>query len=96
MVLDTEQYRYQRYCSDIAGQDIRAHAGGPVAVIRHVRNFLSTHCPHSVFLPGPDRIAERFDHFRSELPGACAILHLDPAKLTFSDLTRLTLAYIES
>ncbi len=27
LILDTERYRYQQFISDIAGQDIRAHAG---------------------------------------------------------------------
>jgi hypothetical protein len=96
MVLDTEPYRYQRYVSDIAGQDIRAHHGDPAKVIGHVRNFLSSHAPLSVFLPGPDKILERYRHFRSELPAACAILHLDAGSLTFGDLTRLIVAYLKS
>lgn len=96
MVLDAEPYRYQRYISDIAGQDIRAHGGLPAAVIRHVRNFLSTHASASDFLPGPEKIVMRYQHFRGELPGSCALLHLDPANLTFGDLTRLIVAYIRS
>jgi len=27
LILDTERYRYQKFCSDIAGQDIKAHEG---------------------------------------------------------------------
>lgn len=27
LILDTERYRFQRFCSDIAGQDIKAHEG---------------------------------------------------------------------
>ena len=96
VVLDTEQFRYQRYISDIAGQDIRAHGGNPAKAIRHVRNFLSSHTPQSVFLAGPDRIIERYERFRAELPISCAYLHMDPAQLTFVDLTRLIEAYISS
>ena len=96
MVLDYEQYRYQRYISDIAGQDIRAHGGDPATVIRHVRNFLSAHSPHTMFLPGPDKIIERYHQFRDELPRTCGILHLDAENLTFGDLTRLIVGYIKS
>lgn len=95
VVLDTERYRYQRYISDIAGQDIRAHHGEPSEVIRHVRNFLSTHTPSFIFLPGPERIIERYDDFRSELPVTCSVMHLDPGNLTFGDLTRLIVAYVD-
>lgn len=96
VVLESEQYRYQRYISDIAGQDIRAHGGDPVQIIRHVRNFLASHVPESVFLPGAERIAARYQRFRSELPVTCADLHLEPDNLTFGDLTRLSLGYINS
>jgi hypothetical protein len=95
VVLDAERYRYQRYISDIAGQDIRSHGGDAGTAVRHVRNFLSAQTA-SDFLPGPERILERYGHFRSELPGLCARLHLNPASRTFSDLTRLIFAYISS
>jgi hypothetical protein len=31
LVLDTEQYRYQRFISDLSGQDIHAHGGNQIA-----------------------------------------------------------------
>jgi hypothetical protein len=96
IVLDSEPYRYQRYISDIAGQDIRAHHGNTAEVIRHVRNFLSSHSAAPVGLPGPDKVVERYRSFRQRLPGMCALLHLEPAKLTFSDLTRLVVGYTTS
>lgn len=96
VVLDTEQYRYQRYLSDIAGQDIRAHGADPAMAIRHVRNFLSTHAPQPLFLPGPEKIIHRYEQFRDDLPATCAATHLDPADLTFGDLSRLILGYMTS
>ena len=95
VVLESERYRYQRYISDIAGQDIRAHGGDPAQVIRHVRNFLSSHAP-GLLLPGADRIVARYLRFREDLPSTCAALHLDPGDLTFGDLTFLSLAFIRS
>jgi hypothetical protein len=94
MVLDAEPYRYQRYISDIAGQDIRAHGGEVSAVIRHVRNFLSAHSPVPLFLPGPEKIIARYWHFRDNASRTCEYMHLDPGNLTFGDLTRLILGYI--
>jgi hypothetical protein len=96
VVLDTEPYRYQRYISDIAGQDIRAHGADPAKAIGHVRNFLAPHTPPTVFLVGPDRILERYEQFRSELPTSCALLHVDPGQLTFGDLTWLIQGYLNS
>ena len=83
MVLDAEPYRCPRYVSDIAGQGIRAHRGNPAEVIRHVRNFLSAHAPAPVHLSGPDKIIGRYLQFRKDLPGTCAMVHLDPHNLTF-------------
>ena len=38
LVLDREQYRYQQFISDIAGQDIQAHNNSSREVITRVRN----------------------------------------------------------
>jgi hypothetical protein len=40
LVLDREPYRYQRFLSDIAGQDIEAHAGDPRRAVQRVRDWL--------------------------------------------------------
>jgi hypothetical protein len=37
LILDTEQYRYHRFISDIAGQDIRAHGSDPSGQSRWLR-----------------------------------------------------------
>lgn len=95
VIMDAEPYRYQRFVSDIAGQDIRAHAGEVLGAITHVRNFLLSYSPSSQALPGPERIAERYADFQEELPDLCSVLHVNPAKLTFLDLMRLIRAYNE-
>ena len=40
LILDTEQYRYQKTLSDLAGCDIEAHADDPEKALRKVRNWL--------------------------------------------------------
>jgi hypothetical protein len=42
LILERDLYRYQIYCSDIAGQDIRAHDNTAETAIRAVRNWLRT------------------------------------------------------
>lgn len=37
LILDREKYRYQGFCSDIGGQDVRAHGDDPEEAIRLVR-----------------------------------------------------------
>lgn len=96
IVLDTEPYRYQKYMSDIAGQDIRAHGGKAEEAIKVVRNFLASHSPADVILPGGDRIGARYRRFRNDLPQACAELHLDASDLMFGDLTRFILGWMRA
>ena len=38
LIFDSERYRYQRFCSYIAGQDIQSHESNPGDAIRVVRN----------------------------------------------------------
>jgi hypothetical protein len=42
LILDREPYRYQIFCSDIAGQDIRAHHNDVGYAISAVREWLRT------------------------------------------------------
>ena len=85
LILDTDRYRYQKFISDIAGQDISAHGGDPNRVIRVVRDWLSDSSPASLLLPSGSVIASRFRHFQKELPESCALLNLRPDELTFND-----------
>lgn len=95
IVLDTDRYRYQKFISDIAGQDIRSHGGSTEEAIRQVRDFLSTHCAPGVFLPGGDKIVQRYDGFRRALPGMCRELHLNDSKLNFRDLAGLIFTWLQ-
>ena len=82
-IVDREKHRYQKFISDIAGQDIYSHGNKPAKLINHIRNWLS---PHTKILPGGDHMVGRYRDFRAILPGICDGKHLDEAKLTFPDL----------
>lgn len=41
LVMDCEQYRYHKFISDIAGQDIKAHKNDTKEIIKVIRNWLS-------------------------------------------------------
>jgi hypothetical protein len=86
LILETEQYRYQKYLSDIAGQDIHPHAGDPKMAIIAVRNWLSSASKRKG-LPGGVKIVERYTRFQADLPALCARLHRQPDTLTFADLS---------
>jgi hypothetical protein len=93
LVLDRERYRYRNFCSDIAGQDIRAHNDQPRDAIRAVRDWLSTHGP-AIQMPGGKAIFERYERFRAQLSAQAADVHLDAAELTFGDYTKLVVGWL--
>lgn len=86
LILDKEQYRYQKFISDIAGQDIRAHDDDPKTIISVIRNWLRNASP-SISLPGGEAICARYELFRKEFPSLCQALQLSTDELTFIDFT---------
>jgi hypothetical protein len=95
LVLDRERYRYRAFCSDISGQDIRAHNDEPRDAIRAVRDWLSTHRV-AVLMPGGKTIFERYERFRTQLPAQARDVRLHHTELTFGDYARLLVGWLTS
>lgn len=93
LVLDRERYRYRNFCSDIAGQDIRAHADRPRDAIRAVRDWLSTHRA-AVQIPGGKAIFDRYERFSAQLVVQAKDVHLEIDELTFGDSTKLVVGWL--
>ena len=93
LILDREDYRYQKFISDIAGQDIRAHRDDPRTAITVVRNWLRSASPKTGMLGG-EAIGTRYDIFCKELPSLCQDLRLSPQELTFVDYTWLVAGWL--
>jgi hypothetical protein len=86
LILDSEQYRYRQFISDISGQDIRAHGGDPARAIRAVRDWLQATSKRRG-LAGGGEIVEHYRRFHAALPTTCREAELEPDKLTFIDLS---------
>lgn len=84
LVLDREPYRYQKFISDIAGQDIKSHDGAVAIAIAKVRDWLSD-VSGGKPLPGGVKIAQRFSQFSAELPAIAGAFHLKESELTFKN-----------
>jgi hypothetical protein len=93
LVLDKEPYRYQKFCSDIAGQDPSAHNNDPAAAITVVRDWLRTHT--RFIIPSGSKIVERYAQFRKALPAMCKKVDLEPGKLIFNDYTTLVVEWLK-
>lgn len=94
LILDRDRYRYQIFCSDISGQDIRAHGNEVSQALTAVRNWLQATLPSSRKLPGPSALAARYVEFRRQLPFMCERETLQQTELTFLDYRKLVAAWI--
>lgn len=94
LVLDREKYRYRDFCSDISGQDIRAHNDQPRDAIRAVRDWLSSHRT-GIEIPGGKVMFERYQGFRKQLPAQSKSVQLDVSELTFGDYTKLIVGWLK-
>jgi len=95
LVLDVEQYRYQKFISDIAGHDIRSHGGDPNQAITVVRNWLAT-ASRRVNIPGGAEVVARYKRFCDDLPRLCQEANLQPDALTFIDLSNVVVGWLKT
>ena len=93
LVMDTENYRYKRFISDLAGQDIRGHRNDPGVCIEAVATWLRKQS-RSQTVPGGRAMAREFEAFELKLTGLCMGLRLEVDEMTFGDLTTLASEYI--
>lgn len=88
LILDIEKYRYQKFISDIAGQDINAHGGEEKRLIEIVRNWLRLEIdPRTTKIPGGGKIFQRYQEFQKALPTLCDLQNLDLHDLPFPDFS---------
>lgn len=96
LILDRESGRYQKFCSNIAGQDVRSHNGDPADAVKLVRNWLrsATDAPQRI-IPSGALMIERYQRFQRELPVLCDELRLVRDDLTFWDYTTVTVGWLK-
>ncbi len=86
LILDREQYRYQQFISDVAGQDIRSHDGEPLIAIGLIRAWLSD-ASERRRIPGGRDITRRYQSFCNDFPEICRNARLDIDEVTFNDFS---------
>ena len=94
LILDRAPYRYHRFISDIAGQDIRSHENSPRKAIRRVRDWLQS-SPGKAAIPGGTMIWNKYRQFQRELPVIAEEAELDPEELTFIDYLQLVINWLK-
>lgn len=78
LILEKERHRYDRFLSDISGQDIEPHGGTVDGIIKAVRNFLNADPHRPSRLPGPKAIATDYALFLKLVPDIITAARFDP------------------
>lgn len=92
LILDIEQYRYQRFISDLAGMDIHEHGGDPIRALRETRDWLANVSRRQ--LPSADKVARTYLAFLDDLPSLAAELEFDPARIPYVDFERIVVSWL--
>jgi hypothetical protein len=93
IIFDRQQYRFQRFISDIAGQDIHAHGGDVRRLITELAMWLRTQS-RDLNVPGGIAIANEFETFNAALLDIYAARQLDPSEVTFGDYNAVVVQYL--
>jgi hypothetical protein len=104
LVLDTEPFRYQKFCSDLAGVDIHAHDNQPEQILRQVCDWLQTQTrqPYGSrraepeILPDAGVIFGRYQEFLNELPALCRARRRNPQNLIFPVYTAIVESWLRA
>ena len=92
LILDQDRYRYQRFISDIAGQDVTSHDGDIRTAVIKVRDWLAS---MRAGIPSGSLIWEEYREFQAVLPNICHELNLVASELTFLDYLRVVYEWLE-
>jgi hypothetical protein len=92
LILDIEQYRYQRFISDLAGMDIHEHRNQPTFAAAEVRDWLANVSRRD--LPSADRVRGAYQSFLADLPGIAATLEFDPDRIPYIDFERIVARWL--
>ncbi len=92
LILDVEQYRYQRFISDLAGMDIHDHGGEPMRALCVARDWLANVSRRE--LPSADRVQRVYEAFLADLPALAMALEFDPDRIPYVDYERIVATWL--
>jgi hypothetical protein len=93
LILDKKRYRFQRFISDIAGQDIHSHEGRLPELIKELAAWLR-YQSRVANIPGGAKITEEYTAFCRKIPGICKQRGLEPKELMFGDYSGMVEEYL--
>jgi hypothetical protein len=93
IIFDVARFRYQKFISDLAGQDIHEHKGDVDTVILEVATWLRQQS-RDERVPGGKAIAAEYKAFCRKLPALCRASKITQDELTFGDFNVIVADYL--
>lgn len=96
LIMDKEEYRYQKFISDLGSRNVFPHNNNPQKVISRVRDWLVTESKRTnIAIPGGTKIYERYCLFENQLPNMAEKMSLKVEELTFWDYVNFVVTWIK-
>ena len=95
LVMDREAYRYQKFISDISGQDVLSHEKSPEEAVKVVRDWLRTASGRQT-IPSGGIIWKRYQDFLRDLPQVAQRFRLEAEELIFNDYTFIVAEWLRT
>lgn len=92
LILDIEQYRYQKFISDLAGADIRSHNNDVYQAARVTRDWLTNVSRRD--LPSGAKIERLLRKFRTQLPNIAMQLEFEVAAIPYVDYEKIVVGWL--
>lgn len=92
LILDSEAHRYQKFISDISGQDVHPHRNEEGLIITRIRNFLRNASQRD--LPGEQILKKRFRLYVRESPKIYRSLGHPRNDVPFDDQVKIITEWI--
>jgi hypothetical protein len=93
--MDKKKYRFQKFISDISGQDIKQHNSKPENAIILVTNWLRNASKQKNISGGFAKV-QRYKVFKKELPEMCNSSNIKEDELEFNDYSTLVSEWIKA
>jgi hypothetical protein len=93
IIFDVKRYRYQKFISDIAGQDIHSHDGNAAVLIKELASWLRSKS-RDPKVPGGHKMVAEFRTLKRAIPAICAARGLEPGELTYDDYVDMLAEYL--
>ena len=94
LIFERKLHSYERFISDIKGQDVATHENKPKVLIRRIRDWLLTIDPSRSLLGGT-AIWREYIKFKRWLPIKCREEDLNDRELTWDDYLNLVYEWVE-